>query len=70
MIDSEVPDRPNSATGINIPWMKQNFSTTVVMCGREKDDTFYFRTGTSLMYWVQTRSGEWKLFRYADKPIK
>ncbi len=70
VIDREVPDRPMSAQGINIPWMKTNFSAEVVMCEKQSDGTFYFRTNTSLLYWVEARSGEWKLFMYGDKPIK
>jgi hypothetical protein len=70
VVDREVPDRNDRGSGINIPWMKTSFGADVVMCEKEADDTYFLRTNTSAMWWVQTRSGEWKLFQYLDKPIK
>lgn len=68
--DKEDPKRDDFGTGINIPWMKVNFRADVVVCEKQSDDTFLLRTGTSATWWVQTRSGEWKLFKYLDKPIQ
>ena len=68
--DAVDPKRGEFGTGINIPWMKEHFSASVMSCRNDPDDTFLIRTGTTYMYWVQTRSGEWKLFKYGDKPIK
>jgi hypothetical protein len=70
VIDRADPERADRGTGINIPWMKENFSPDVVICRKEADGTFYFRTNTSSLWWVETRTEGWKLFAYTDKPIK
>jgi hypothetical protein len=68
--DAVDPKRGEFGSGINIPWMQKNFSANVLVTRQDPDDTFLIRTGTSYLYWVQTRSGEWKLFKYGDKPIQ
>lgn len=64
------PERGEYGTGINIPWMKEHFSAKVQVCRNDGDDTFLIRTGTSYLFWVQTKSGAWKLFKSGDKPIQ
>ena len=64
------PKREEYGTGINIPWMKTHFSPHVWSCRKDPNDTFLIRTGSSYLFWVQTRAGEWKLYRYGDKPIE
>ena len=68
--DQGDPKRGEFGTGINIPWMKKHFRAEVFGCRKHPDDTFLLRTATSYLFWVQTRSGEWKLFKYGDKPIE
>jgi hypothetical protein len=68
--DAEDPKRSDLAPGMNIPWMKKNFSEKVMGCRKDPDDCFLIRTGTSYLFWVQTRSGEWRIYSYGDKPIR
>jgi hypothetical protein len=68
--DAGDPNRGEDGAGINIPWMKEHFGAKVYLCRNEGDDTFLIRTGTSYLFWVQTKSGAWRLFKYGDKPIK
>ena len=68
--ETEDPKRGNTAPGINVPWMQKNFSEKVLDCRKEPDDCFLIRTGTSYLFWVQTRSGEWRIYKYGDKPIR
>ena len=68
--DQEDPKRGEYGTGINIPWMRKNFSAEVMGCRKDSDDTYLIRTGTTYTFWVRTRSEGWKLYKYGDKPIQ
>ncbi|MBA4064484.1 MAG: hypothetical protein C0501_12370 [Isosphaera sp.] len=64
------PARGDYGSGMNLPWMKQLFREKVVSCRRDGDDGFLIRTSSSYLHWVQTRSGEWRIYRYGDKPVE
>jgi hypothetical protein len=55
---------------MNLPFLKDGFSADVQTVRKDADDTFLLRTGTSAVWFVQTKSGSWKIFRYLDKPIE
>jgi hypothetical protein len=68
--NAEDPKRGDTALGINVPWMKKNFDAEVLRCQKEPDNCFLLRTGSSYTRWVETRSGEWRIYQYGDKPIR
>lgn len=37
---------------------------------KEPDDCYLIRTNTTAVRFVQTKSGDWKVYRYLDKPIE
>lgn len=54
---------------LNIPFLTTGFSPDVYSAVREGDDIWLFRTGTSVLWFVQTKNGGWFLYKYFDKPI-
>lgn len=55
---------------INEDFLKKGFSPEVQFVRKEEGDCYLLRTGTSGIWFVQTKSGVWKVYRYFDKPIQ
>lgn len=55
---------------MNIPFLKQGFQPLIENLRKDSDDVYLLRTGSSTMFFVKTQKGEWKLYRYNDKPIE
>lgn len=55
---------------INADFLKNGFSPAVWRLRNDGDDCYLVRTGTSAIWFVQNKSGAWKVYRYLDKPIK
>jgi hypothetical protein len=55
---------------INADFLKNYFSPDIQVVRREQDDCYLLRTSTSALWFVQTQSGAWKVYRYLDKPIR
>ena len=56
--------------GINIPFLRSGFSPKVFSFRRDADDAWLVRTGTSAIWFVETKGGAWRVYRYLDKPIQ
>lgn len=65
--------RPKGKQGygqdMNLPFLKDRFSPKVRTVRKDPDDTYLIRTATSAIWFVQTKSGVWKIYQYFDKPI-
>jgi hypothetical protein len=55
---------------INEAFLKDGFSPLVRVIRTEGDDCCLIRTDSSAIWFVQSRSGAWKVYRYLDKPIQ
>ena len=55
---------------LNIPFLKSLFSVEVFSARKDADDCWLLRTGTSAIWFVQTKNGDWRIYRYVDKPIQ
>ena len=54
---------------MNLPFLKSGFSAAVLSARKDSDDCFLLRTGTTALSFVETKSGEWRIYRYFDKPM-
>jgi len=63
-------DRREYGQDINLPFLKHGFSKEVLNFSKNSDGEYLIRTGTTALWFEKTKDGEWKLFRYLDKPIE
>ena len=49
--------------------MKNGFSPQVRNLRKEGDDYYLIRTNSTAIWFVQSKSGAWKVYRYSDMPI-
>lgn len=56
--------------GIVPPIVRERFASQVMIARKERDDCFLLRTNSTAIWFVQNKSGVWKVYRYLDKPIK
>jgi hypothetical protein len=57
-------------TDINLPFLASRFNPKVFSIRRDADDAWLIRTGTSAIWFVETKSGKWRVYQYLDKPIQ
>ncbi len=66
--------RPESSReygqGMNMPFLKRGFHKYILNLRKDSDQSYLIRTGSSYLYFVRTHGGDWKLYRYGDKPIE
>ena len=55
---------------INIPFLKERFAPAVFSVRKDPDDCYLIRTATTAIWYVETKSGAWKIYSYLDKPIE
>jgi hypothetical protein len=55
---------------INLPFLRDRFSPAVRVVRKDPDDCYLIRTDTTAIWFVQTKSGAWKMYSYRDKPIE
>jgi hypothetical protein len=63
-------NRTEYGQDISLPFLRDGFSPAVRLVRKDPDDCYLIRTDTSALWFVQTRSGAWKVYRYLDKPIE
>jgi hypothetical protein len=56
--------------GINLPFLKSGFSPTVLSIRKDAEDAWLIRTNSSAIWFVETKSGGWRVYQYLDKPIE
>lgn len=55
---------------LNWPFLKSGFSAQVVSAEKQGDDVFRVQTATTALWFVETKSGAWRIFRCQHKPIE
>ena len=55
---------------INEDFLKNGFSPLVRSVRKDGDDYYLVRTDSTAIWFVQGKSGAWKVYRYLDKPIE
>ena len=55
---------------INEDFLRSGFSPEVRVVRKDGDDCYLIRTASSAIWFVQNKSGAWKVYRYLDKPIR
>jgi hypothetical protein len=55
---------------INLPFLRDRFSPLVRLVQKDPDGCYLVRTATTAIWFVQIKSGAWKVCRYLDKPIE
>ncbi len=63
-------DKREYSDDINEDFLKNGFSAEVRVVRKDCDDCYLLRTGSTAIWFVQTKSGAWKVYRYMDKPIQ
>lgn len=63
-------DKREYGNDLNEDFLKNGFSPDVQVVQKEEDDCYLLRTGSSAIWFVQNKSGAWKVYRYLDKPIR
>jgi len=56
--------------GINLWFVKTRFDKDILSIRKDNESTYLIRTGTSYLYFVDTKSNSWMLYKYGDKPIR
>jgi hypothetical protein len=65
----EENDREFYGADINVPFLQSHFDPNVISIRKDSDDSWLIRTGTTGLWFVETKSGAWFLYRYIDKPF-
>jgi hypothetical protein len=56
--------------GIVPPIVRERFAAMVIVVRKEPNDCYLIRTNSTAIWFVQTKSGAWKVYHYLDKPIE
>ena len=64
-----VQDR-EYGTDMNLPFLQKGFAPDVLNFRKEPDDSYLIRTGTTAIWFVETKGGAWRIYKYSDKPIQ
>jgi hypothetical protein len=54
---------------LSLPYLKDGFSPGIAWVWKLSDDAFLIRTKTSCLRFVETKNGQWKLYRYKEQAI-
>ena len=54
---------------INEDFLKNGFSPLICSVHKDADDCYLIRTNSTAIWFVQSKSGAWKVYRYSDMPI-
>ena len=55
---------------LNLPFLQNGFDAQVQSVRKDGADCYLLRTTSSALWFVETKSQGWRLYRYLDKPIK
>jgi hypothetical protein len=61
---------PGYGQDINTCFAKNGFDATVASVRKDGAGCYLVRTNTTALWFIETKSMGWKLYRYLDKPIK
>jgi hypothetical protein len=67
-------ERPAKTRGygqdLNLPFLQKQFQPKIWVVRKDSADCYLLRTGSSALWFVETKSQGWRLYRYLDKPIE
>ena len=55
---------------INIEFLQKDFSSYIMNIRKDNDNCYLIRTGSTALWFVETESMQWKIYKYLDKPIE
>ncbi|MGC4005931.1 MAG: hypothetical protein QM811_23550 [Pirellulales bacterium] len=55
---------------ISLPFLRNGFQPRVFSLRKDADDVWLVRTGSTAIWFVETKRGVWRVYRYLDKPIQ
>ena len=61
---------PGYGHDINTCWAKNGFIDKIFSVRKDGEGCYLIRTCTTAMWFVETKSMGWKLYKYLDKPIE
>jgi hypothetical protein len=61
------PDKAVHGEDISKGFLVQNFAAEVLTVRKVSDECYLIRTSTTTLSFIQTKSGEWKVYKYADR---
>lgn len=61
---------PGYGNDINLYWIKNGFDGKIVSVRKDSENCYLIRTNSTAMWFVETKSTGWKLYKYLDKPIE
>jgi len=66
----EVRKNPEYGQDLNVGFAKNNFDGIIASVRKDAKNCYLIRTPTTALWFVETKSMGWKLYRYLDKPIE
>jgi hypothetical protein len=55
---------------LNLPFLQNQFQPRIWLIRQDSPDCYLIRTASSALWFVETKSQGWRLYRYLDKPIE
>ncbi len=62
-------DYQNMGNEMNLYFIESGFSPKIMEVREVNKSVYQIRTGSSSLWFVETKKNGWKLFKYRDKPI-
>jgi hypothetical protein len=73
-VEITTKERPNLdrqyGQDINLPYLKTGFKAQILVIQKLNDGCYVIATGTSALWFVETKTQGWKIYRYRDKPFE
>lgn len=66
---SKREEHPEMGQDINLYFLESRFSPGIREARKINESVYLIRTGSSTLWFVETKKNGWKLFKYRDKPI-
>jgi RNA polymerase sigma factor (sigma-70 family) len=58
-----------SIMDMNVPFLKSGFVANIHSVRKENEDCYMIRTGSTAIWFVETKTMGWKIYRYLDKSL-
>jgi len=70
VIETGTSRQSEYGKNMNINYLVNDFHPKILNLRKDSDNSYLIRTGSSGMWFVETKTMGWKLYRYFDKPIQ
>jgi hypothetical protein len=67
--EEERAGKPDYGEGINLPFLKTGFRPEIRKLEKLDEDCYIIRTASSIIWFVETETIGWKIYRYHDAPL-